>query len=99
MPVTSDNCAGLKPATHDAPAFLPVGTTAVTWTVEDAAGNRSTATQRVTVSNADPVLGTLTTPVSPVGINTAVAASADFRDNNLTEATWDWGQRYFAGYD
>jgi uncharacterized repeat protein (TIGR03803 family) len=91
MPVTSDNCEGVKPATHDAPAFFPAGTTTVTWTVEDAAGNRSTATQRVTIANADPVVGTIAAPVSPVGINTEVAARADFQDNNLTEATWDWG--------
>ncbi len=90
-PIASDNCGGLKPATHDAPAFFPAGTTTVTWTVEDAAGNRSTAAQRVTVANADPVVGTITAPVSPVGINTAVTASAAFTDNNLTEATWDWG--------
>jgi PKD repeat protein len=96
-PVASDNCGGVKPATHDAPAFFPAGTTTVTWTVEDAAGNRSTATQRVTVVNADPVVGTLTAPVSPVGINTAVAASATFTDNNLTEATWDWGNGTTAG--
>lgn len=91
LPLTSDNCPGLKPATHDAPAFLPVGTTTVTWTVEDAAGNRSTATQRVTIADADPVLGSITAPVSPVGINTPVSASADFSDSNLREATWDWG--------
>jgi uncharacterized repeat protein (TIGR03803 family) len=91
-PVTSDNCGTVKPATHDAPAFFPAGTTTtVTWTVEDAAGNQSTATQRVTITNAEPVLGTIAAPVSPVGINTAVQASADFRDTNLADATWDWG--------
>jgi uncharacterized repeat protein (TIGR03803 family) len=97
-PVTSENCGTVKPATHDAPAFFPAGTTTtVTWTVEDAAGNQSTATQRVTITNAEPVLGTIAAPVSPVGVNTAVSASADFRDNNLTEATWDWGNGTTAG--
>ena len=90
-PATADRCGAVKPATHDAPAFFPAGTTTVTWTVEDAAGNRSTATQQVTITNADPVVGTITAPVAPVGINTAVSASATFRDNNLTGATWDWG--------
>ncbi len=91
LPLTSDNCAGIKAATHDAPAFLPVGTTTVTWTVEDAAGNRSTATQRLTLTNAGPVLAGITAPLSPVAINSTVSASADFGDNNLREATWDWG--------
>ncbi len=91
LPLTSDNCAGIKAATHDAPAFLPVGTTTVTWTVEDAAGNRSQATQRLTLTNAGPVLAGITAPLSPVAINSTVSASADFGDNNLHEATWDWG--------
>ena len=35
--------------TDDAPDLLPLGTTTVTWTATDAAGNSATATQRVTV--------------------------------------------------
>ena len=96
-PVTADNCGVVKAATHDAPAFFPAGTTTVTWTVEDAAGNRSTATQLVTIANADPVVGALAAPVAPVAINTPVSASAAFRDNNLTAATWDWGTGTTAG--
>jgi PKD repeat protein len=74
-----------------APHFFLVGTTTVTWMVEDAAGNQSTATQRVTITNADPVVSAITPPFSPVAINTTVSVSAVFRDNNLTEASWDWG--------
>jgi uncharacterized repeat protein (TIGR03803 family) len=96
-PVASDGCGAVRPATHDAPAFFPAGTTTVTWTVEDAAGNASTATQRVTITNADPVLGMVAAPVAPVAIHTPVPARATFRDDNLTEATWDWGNGTTAG--
>jgi hypothetical protein len=47
-PVTGDNC-GTRPATNDAPAIFPIGTTTVTWTVFDVNGNSNTATQTVTV--------------------------------------------------
>jgi hypothetical protein len=36
--------------TNDAPAVFPVGTTIVTWSAADAAGNTATATQTVTVT-------------------------------------------------
>jgi hypothetical protein len=36
--------------TSDAPAVLPIGTTVVTWTVTDPAGNRSSAAQEVIVA-------------------------------------------------
>jgi RHS repeat-associated protein len=44
-------------STNDAPAggFPPVGTTTVTWSATDAAGNTGTATQTVTVTYAPPV--------------------------------------------
>ena len=47
-PITSDNCA-VATVSNDAPAIYPIGTTTVTWTVTDAAGNVATATQLVTV--------------------------------------------------
>ena len=37
-PVTGDNC-GVQTVTNDAPATFPVGTTTVTWTVNDIHGN------------------------------------------------------------
>ncbi len=49
MATASDGCSGEVTITRDVPAghLYPVGTTAVTWKAEDAAGN--TATQTVTV--------------------------------------------------
>ena len=52
-PITSDNC-GLADVSNDAPPVFPAGTTVVTWTVTDNAGNSSTASQNVTI-NAVPV--------------------------------------------
>jgi hypothetical protein len=48
-PVTGDNC-GVSSIANNAPSSYPVGTTSVTWTVKDNAGNSSTAVQTVTVS-------------------------------------------------
>jgi hypothetical protein len=44
----SDNCSSAT-VTNNAPTSFPVGTTTVTWTATDAAGNSATATQTVTV--------------------------------------------------
>jgi hypothetical protein len=38
--------------TNDAPSIFPVGTTTVNWTIKDGAGNSQTATQKVTVTDA-----------------------------------------------
>lgn len=62
-PITSDNCT-VASVSNNAPSVFPKGTTTVTWTATDAAGNQSTATQTVTVSdNEKPVI---TCPVAPV---------------------------------
>lgn len=51
-PTATDNCSGVVTATHD--AVLPItkqGTTVVTWTYEDGAGNTSTQTQNVIIED------------------------------------------------
>jgi gliding motility-associated-like protein len=48
LPITADNCT-VANVTNNAPATFPIGTTTVIWTVTDASGNTSTATQTVTV--------------------------------------------------
>ncbi len=47
-PTTSDNCA-VTSVTNDAPASFAFGTTSVTWTAMDAAGNSASCTQLVNV--------------------------------------------------
>ena len=55
-PVTADNCQVVS-VINNAPVSYPVGTTPVTWTVIDAAGNTATAIQNVVVvDNTLPVI-------------------------------------------
>jgi gliding motility-associated-like protein len=49
-PIVADNCVVGVPS-NNAPLAFPLGITAVSWTVTDAAGNKTTATQLVTVSD------------------------------------------------
>ena len=74
MPITGDNCLTVN-VTNDAPAIFPLGTTTVTWTVEDAAGNTAICTQDVTVT--DDEIPTIVCPTDVVvnsepGVCTAV---------------------------
>ncbi len=52
MPTVSDNCE-LDDVINDAPVTFPIGTTEVTWTATDNAGNSSTSIQTVTVNPRD----------------------------------------------
>ncbi|MEN9700279.1 MAG: hypothetical protein RLZZ301_1477, partial [Bacteroidota bacterium] len=72
-PVTSDNCT-VASVTNNAPAIFPIGTTVVTWTVTDAAGNTSTATQLVHVVDMSAPVAT-----APADVNVS--------SNNYCEAT------------
>jgi|GEM_PF-6801708 len=47
---TATDAVGVKSITSNAPSSYPAGTTTVTWTAADAAGNKSTAAQTVTVT-------------------------------------------------
>jgi hypothetical protein len=58
-PTSDDNCsASVKVSRAGVPAgnFFPVGTTTVTYTATDSAGNTATATQHVTVTDGSPPL-------------------------------------------
>ncbi len=55
-PITADNC-GVASVTNNAIPPYAVGTTVVTWTVTDIHGNKSTASQNVTVTdNEKPII-------------------------------------------
>jgi len=49
LPTVTDDCAGKPTLTNNAPKWFGVGTTPVTWTARDVAGNPTIATQMVTV--------------------------------------------------
>lgn len=54
MPAVSDNCTGATIASsHSSGAVFPVGTTTVTFTATDAAGNSSTASFDITVQDQE----------------------------------------------
>ncbi|WP_162425753.1 glycine-rich protein [Pontibacter pudoricolor] len=66
-PVTADNCdAAAIDVTNDAPTHYPAGTTTVTWTATDASGNKTTATQTVTVRQDIASVATLATITVPI---------------------------------
>ena len=52
QPIASDNC-GIATIANDAPFVFPVGATPVVWTATDYAGNAASATQTVTVVDAE----------------------------------------------
>ncbi len=60
-PTTADNCT-VASTSNNAPTTFPLGNTTVTWTVTDAAGNTTTATQLVIVT--DNVNPTITAPAA-----------------------------------
>lgn len=80
-PLATDNC-GIASISSDAPAAFPVGTTVVTWTATDLSGNKTTATQLVTVKDAEaPVF---TAPPADITVsceNVPAAAAPDVMDN------------------
>jgi hypothetical protein len=69
-----------------------VGTTTITWNVTDENGNAAVPVQQtVTVTNAAPLISSVTAPISPVAVNTAINLTVAFTDNNVTSAAIDWG--------
>ena len=68
LPTTSDNC-GVSSTTHNAPANFPLGTTTVTWSVIDFAGNESISYQTVIVLDQTPPS---LTPPPDINSNTCV---------------------------
>ncbi|HET9250709.1 MAG TPA: HYR domain-containing protein [Candidatus Eisenbacteria bacterium] len=92
----ADNCGSLTPAgTRSDGAALgdpfPKGTTTITWTATDAAGNTATASQTVTVTNATPQV-TILTPASGAiyAAGSNISVSGLFTDNagDLHTARW-----------
>lgn len=69
-PIVSDNCTSTGDiiVTNDAPGSFPIGTTTVTWTAKDEAGNDASCTQLVTVNdNTSPIINC--PPALNVGTN------------------------------
>ncbi|MGV3589591.1 MAG: gliding motility-associated C-terminal domain-containing protein [Adhaeribacter sp.] len=98
-PVTADNCA-VTSVTNNAPAEFLTGTTTVTWTATDAAGNSTTATQTVTVRRNIISVASLTKVNVPIRtafaqLNSKLPATAEvtYSDNSkeIIPVTWATG--------
>ena len=66
----------------------------VTVKITDNQGATGTGTATVTVNNVAPTPGPITAPSSPVLVNTAITASANFTDPGVLDthtASWNWG--------
>jgi hypothetical protein len=61
------------------------GTYTVTVSVTDNQGATGTGTGTITVNNVAPTVGTITAPSSPVLVNTAITASANFTDPGVLD--------------
>ncbi len=70
-PATADNCS-VASVTNNAPTAFPIGTTIVTWTVTDGAGNTATAKQVVIVTAGvnNPPAVSITSPTAPANFTT-----------------------------
>jgi len=82
----TDNCSTVTPtmtAGLASGAEFPVGTTTVTYTATDAAGNKTEESFTVTVENTAPTLSAMSGPEHPVEVGTAATLSANYSDNNL----------------
>jgi hypothetical protein len=73
----ADNCAGAV-LSNNAPATYPKGTTTVTWTATDAAGNVATTTQTVTVTDQQKPVLTLPANVTVNAAATTTSAVVSF---------------------
>ncbi|RLL51570.1 HYR domain-containing protein [Mariprofundus sp. EBB-1] len=82
----TDNTAVVGPITHNAPATFPAGTTTVTFSAADAAGNTGTATATVTVTvNVVPTNPTITSLTPASG---AVGSTVTINGTNFISATF-----------
>ena len=93
----SDNCTAASALVLSqvpaAGSLLALGTTTVTVTAMDAAGNQSScSTTLKVIDTTPPALGAISAPMDPLGIQSGITASASFTDNcGPHSAVWNWG--------
>ncbi len=99
LPTVADN-VGVTSVTNNAPSIYNIGTTVITWTVTDAAGNSATANQTVTVTvvslppiaKCKPITVTLvngTITINPSQINDGSSAAAGIASLALDKTSFD----------
>ena len=72
-------------------SFFPIGTTTLSYLATDGAGNTANCSFNVVVNNPAPVIDEIVAPVGPIAIGTNAIVEVFFTDDNLTEATINWG--------
>ena len=100
LSATSSDNSGIAPNLEFNPAsesFFPLGTTTVECTATDAANNKTVQSFTVTVLDVEPPpneipkIISINAPIDPVQVEAEVNISAIFTDDNLSEASLDWG--------
>lgn len=91
---TATDAVGVASLTNNAPATFPIGTTIVTWTAKDAAGNSANAAQKVIVKDTTPpvITGAVTTSPNVNGwynVNATVHFTATDTGSGLATVTPD----------
>lgn len=79
-PTVGDLCDTNVGVINDAPTLFPLGSTTVTWTATDDAGNRSTAGQNVTIEDTIPPVITCNNPSTIVPPDAAISFTATAAD-------------------
>jgi len=93
----TDAVDGSTPVTNDAPSSFPLGTTTVTYSSTDNAGNTGTATQTVTV--ADTTAPTLTVPDDIVVEATSASGAAVSFDVGASDSVDGEGLEFSCNYE
>jgi len=91
QPEATDYCGMQSISNDQADDIFPVGETIVTWTATDIHGNQQTATQKVIVANSEPAIYSVSASPSMVEINSPVTLNVGYTDNNIRNASVDWG--------
>lgn len=93
----ADNCTsdlrptGIRSDGLELTAPYPVGTTTITWAVDDMAGNSAQeVVQTVIVNNMKPVIESVVPSSSLMQINKSFTLTTAFVDNNVKSASIDW---------
>ena len=78
----TDTVDPMPTITSDAPASFPIGTTTITYTATDDSGNSATATQEITINDAEPML---ILPSDVTAEATGVLTRVDIGTANVTD--------------
>lgn len=91
----SDNCSVsiAQSAGQASGSSFPVGSTTNTFVATDASGNSAACSFNVVVIDAEnPVISSITVPISPQPLGSSVIASANTSDNcGIVTTQWSWG--------